>query len=195
VWGDSRDAGARAHKGIDIFAPRGTPVVAAAPGVVTRVGEIGIGGNVVWVHDRDGNNLYYAHLDRWIVSEGARVDVGDTLGFVGNTGNARTTPPHLHFGVYRPGEGPVNPYWFVYQPSRVSARVSADTSILGALVGVSQAVALRAAPTPKADSVDVLTDTVSARVYAAAADWYRVRLPTGRTGYVRTRLMPRGSSH
>jgi hypothetical protein len=94
-FGAPRDAGARSHHGIDIFARRGTPVVAAATGVVNRVNVTDIGGKVVWVRDVLGNSLYYAHLDSQAVSSGMRVNVGDTLGFVGNTGNARTTPPHL----------------------------------------------------------------------------------------------------
>ena len=101
-FGAERDAGARLHKGIDIFAPRGTPVLAATRGVVRSISPNNLGGNVVWLSDSDrGQTLYYAHLDRHNVLEGQNVNVGDTLGFVGNTGNARTTPPHLHFGIYR----------------------------------------------------------------------------------------------
>ena len=101
-WGAQRDGGRRSHQGVDIFAPRGTPVVAAAPGIVTRVGENQLGGRVVWLWDeaRDVSH-YYAHLDVQIARNGQRVKSGDTLGLVGNTGNARTTPPHLHFGLYR----------------------------------------------------------------------------------------------
>ena len=57
--------------------------------------------------------LYYAHLDRREVSPGARVRPGDVVGFVGNTGNARATAPHLHFGIYRPGSGAVDPLPFI----------------------------------------------------------------------------------
>jgi murein DD-endopeptidase MepM/ murein hydrolase activator NlpD len=187
-FGDSRDGGSRSHHGIDIFAPRGTPVLAAAPGVVTRVGEIGLGGNVVWMHDRDGNRLYYAHLDRWHVNEGDAVEIGDTLGFVGNTGNARTTPPHLHFGVYRRGEGPMDPFWFVHQPSAQVPRLVADTSALGRYIGAARtALAVRSAPGSRADTAGLVTSDTSARVIAATGEWYRVRLADGATGYVRAR--------
>jgi murein DD-endopeptidase MepM/ murein hydrolase activator NlpD len=187
VFGDRRDGGARSHHGIDIFAPRGTPVVAASPGVVTRVGEWGLGGNVVWMSDEDGNRLYYAHLDRWNVSEGARVETGDTLGFVGNTGNARTTPPHLHFGVYHRGQGPANPYWFVHQPRNAITRLVADTGAIGRWVRVVRSPALRNGPATSADTALTLTPGASVRVVAATGDWYRVRLPDGVLGYVPAR--------
>lgn len=112
-WGADRDGGARSHEGIDIFADRGTPAVAAASGRVTRVQETPIGGRVVWLRpDGAAVSLYYAHLDEQRVEAGARVEAGDTLGTVGNTGNAATTPPHLHFGVYGQG-GAVDPEPFV----------------------------------------------------------------------------------
>ncbi len=110
-WGAARDGGARSHEGIDVFADRGTPVVAASAGRVSRVQETPIGGRVVWLQT-DLGSLYYAHLDRQLVEPGARVAAGDTLGEVGNTGNAATTPPHLHFGVYGRG-GAVDPEPFV----------------------------------------------------------------------------------
>lgn len=112
VWGDDRDAGARRHEGIDIFAPRRTPAVASAAGTV-RVNENDLGGKVVWLRPSGKNyTLYYAHLDAQLVATGQRVHVGDTLGLIGNTGNARSTPPHLHFGIYALG-GAVNPLPFV----------------------------------------------------------------------------------
>ena len=100
-FGAERDGGARAHRGVDIFAPRGTPVVAAMDSWVARVDTTPRGGNVVWLQPLFGNmRLYYAHLDTQLVASGEFVLAGDVLGTVGNTGNARTTPPHLHFGVY-----------------------------------------------------------------------------------------------
>jgi murein DD-endopeptidase MepM/ murein hydrolase activator NlpD len=90
----------RLHKGIDIFARRGTPVVAAADGKVFRVGQNRLGGNVVWVAGGGARLYYYAHLQRASVRSGDTVRAGDELGRVGNTGNARTTPPHLHFEIH-----------------------------------------------------------------------------------------------
>jgi murein DD-endopeptidase MepM/ murein hydrolase activator NlpD len=188
-FGAPRDAGARSHHGIDIFAKRGTPVVAAAAGVVNRVNETNIGGKVVWLRDVFGNSLYYAHLDSQTVSSGMRVNLGDTLGFVGNTGNARSTPPHLHFGVYRRGEGPVDPYWFVYRPRGAVPRLVADTARLGEWIRPTVArTTLRAAPNIAADTVSVLDRHSAMRVLSAAGEWYRVRLPDGATGFVSAKL-------
>ena len=92
----------RSHEGVDIFAPRGTDVLSATPGIVAAVREGGLGGRQVWVLGPAGERHYYAHLDDW--AEGLEVgDVvlpGTPLGIVGDTGNARGTPPHLHYGVY-----------------------------------------------------------------------------------------------
>lgn len=187
-FGAPRDAGARSHHGIDIFAARGTPVVAAASGVVNRVNETNRGGKVVWLRDVFGNSLYYAHLDSQAVSSGMRVEVGDTLGFVGNTGNARTTPPHLHFGVYRRGEGPVDPFWFVHRPLARLPRMVADTTRLGDWIRAGSRVRLLAGPSTRADTVGLLGEHTAMRVLSAAGEFYRVRLPNGVTGFVAARL-------
>jgi murein DD-endopeptidase MepM/ murein hydrolase activator NlpD len=104
IWsgfGAERDGGRRAHRGVDIFAARGTPVLAATDGWVTRVESTRVGGNVVWMQPLFGNmRVYYAHLHEQWVEPGEFVVTGQPLGSVGNTGNAATTPPHLHFGVY-----------------------------------------------------------------------------------------------
>jgi murein DD-endopeptidase MepM/ murein hydrolase activator NlpD len=101
AFGAERDGGRRAHRGVDIFAARGTPVVAATDGWVTRVETTRVGGNVVWMQPLFGNmRVYYAHLHEQWVEPGDFVTAGEPLGAVGNTGNAITTPPHLHFGVY-----------------------------------------------------------------------------------------------
>lgn len=114
AFGDRREAGRRRHEGVDIFAARGTLVLAASSGVVTSVGENRLGGRVVWVLDVSrGLTQYYAHLQDQAVRPGQFVSAGDTLGTVGNTGNARTTPPHLHFGIYAPGEGALDPAPFI----------------------------------------------------------------------------------
>ena len=110
-WGNARDGGKRKHKGIDIFAPKGTAVVAVADGIISYIGEQPKGGNCLWLTTEDGTSFYYAHLDRWAsgLYEGIEVRSGDLLGYVGNTGNARTTPSHLHFGV-NDNDEMVNPY-------------------------------------------------------------------------------------
>jgi murein DD-endopeptidase MepM/ murein hydrolase activator NlpD len=117
-FGDARGGG-RSHEGIDIFAPRGTAVVAATGGQIARIGTTERGGRCLWISSDAGYDLYYAHLDRWQpgLAAGDRVSAGDVLGYVGNTGNAANGRTHLHFEV-REGDSPVNPYSILaYTPS------------------------------------------------------------------------------
>lgn len=110
-FGAPRDGGKRSHRGIDIFAPRGTQVLAVASGTITFIGEQRLGGRCIWLRSYDGTSFYYAHLDRWAsgLQEGMRVRKGDLLGYVGTTGNAQNTPPHLHFQIVSNDEA-LNPY-------------------------------------------------------------------------------------
>jgi len=110
-WHAPRDGGVRQHKGIDIFAPKGTEVVAVADGIVSYIGDQNLGGHCIWLTTENGASFYYAHLDRWAsgLYEGMEVQAGDLLGYVGNTGNAIHTPSHLHFGVNQNDEM-VNPF-------------------------------------------------------------------------------------
>ena len=118
----ARRSGGRTHRAIDIMAPRGTPVLAIADGEITRVHTNRLGGKVLYLRSHGGEyDFYYAHLDAYAegVEVGQTVRQGDVLGFVGNTGNARRTPPHLHFQVLRQtgrGRGtPVNPHQLLQQ--------------------------------------------------------------------------------
>ena len=183
-WGAPRDGGRRDHHGIDIFAPRGTPALAGTAGTVRRVETTELGGKVVWLRDDEGHALYYAHLDRQLVTEGQQVRTGDTLGLIGNTGNARTTRPHLHFGVYARGEGPVDPWYFVHRPPGSIPRLTADTSRLGAWLRTPRAGAGLFVRPGSTDSVFMLPGYTPLRVLAAMGEWYRVRLPNGNTGYI-----------
>ena len=114
AFGVARDGGARKHHGVDIFAERGTPVTAVIDGYV-RTGTGARGGEHVWLSGSmigfGSARYYYAHLDSFVVESGDKVKKGDILGYVGNTGNAITTPPHLHFGIY--SGGPVDPAPFL----------------------------------------------------------------------------------
>lgn len=95
--------------GSDIMAPEGTPVVAMQGGTVTAAGTGGLGGNWVQIQGDDGNAYYYAHFRDAPLVRGGRVETGTPLGFVGRTGNAANTPPHLHIGIgpnIIPGGGP-----------------------------------------------------------------------------------------
>lgn len=104
--------GGRYHQGIDLFAARGTPIVAIADGTLYNVGYNGLGGWRLWLRDRGGNAFYFAHLSAFApgAAEGAAVTRGTVIGFVGDSGDARGTPPHLHFEVHPGGAGPVPPY-------------------------------------------------------------------------------------
>ncbi len=109
TWGGARSGGRR-HEGIDIFAPRGTPVIASTHGLVVRKGPNLLGGRTVGVLGPAGWYHYYAHLDAWSsVGLGDWVEVGTVLGYVGDSGNAKGTPTHLHYGVYVRGAAR-NPY-------------------------------------------------------------------------------------
>ena len=189
-FGAERDGGARDHHGIDIFAPRGTPALAAAAGVVRSIAPNNLGGNVVWLSDTEhGQTLYYAHLDRHKVTAGQRVEIGDTLGFVGNTGNARTTAPHLHFGVYRRGEGPVDPLPFVRRSSRTASPITADTAELGRVARARSTTPLRQSPEAGGAALATVASGTPLTVDAATGAWFRVRLPDGEAGYVPSRLV------
>ena len=109
TWGAARSQG-RSHEGIDIFAARGTPIQSATQGIVRKVGENNLGGRVVVVVGPGGAGHYYAHLEDYAdIAPDDWVDVGDTIGYVGDSGNAKGTPPHLHYGIYINGSA-VNPY-------------------------------------------------------------------------------------
>ena len=189
-FGDPRDGGKRDHEGIDIFAKAGTAVIAVAPGIITAVNTTKIGGKVVWQRDPQRNvDYYYAHLKTQDVRAGDRVNAGDVIGTVGNTGNARTTPPHLHFAVYKPGRSPIDPVPFLYdQPSEAGAPLLVDLAALGDIRSPkSDKVALRREP--NADGAPIATVTRNQDVYVIGGvrDWYRVRLHDGRGGFVRAR--------
>ena len=105
-FGAVRDGGRRDHHGIDIFAKRGTPVIAATDGVVRSISPNNLGGNVVWLSDgARGQSLYYAHLDRHAVTQGQRVRAGDTVGFVGNSGTRAPRRPTCTSGSIAGGGG------------------------------------------------------------------------------------------
>lgn len=109
TWQAARGAG-RKHEGQDIFAPRGTPILSATSGYIYNIGENNLGGQTVSVISKGGRVYYYAHLDSYAsgIKIGDHVTTRTVLGYVGATGNAQGTPPHLHFGVYT-SSGAINP--------------------------------------------------------------------------------------
>ena len=101
TWGAPRGGGRR-HEGQDLFAPRGTPVRSATPGFVYRIDDLSLGGLSVTIVGEGGRRYFYTHFDAVPddLAEGQRVGVDTVIGFVGDSGNAAGTPPHLHLGVY-----------------------------------------------------------------------------------------------
>ena len=113
TWGVARSQGRR-HEGIDIMAKKGTKVYSSTDGVVASLQGNNLGGTVVWIIGPAASWHYYAHLSKQNpkLKEGDMVHQGDLIGYVGNTGNARHTAAHLHYGIYLNGKGrgAVNPY-------------------------------------------------------------------------------------
>lgn len=185
-FGVARDGGRRRHEGVDIFAPKGTPALAAVDGIISGVGTSKLGGNVAFLSDIDRNiRLYYAHLDSWNVKNGQHVSIGDTVGFVGNTGNARTTGPHLHFGIYGFTDGATDPLPFI-RLGRGPARQSLlPVSRLGDSVRVSIARSVvRLAPTSDSPILREVPKASALTIVGGTETWLRVELPDGLSGYV-----------
>ena len=120
-FGDSRNfGGARFHEGVDIIAPKGTPVRSVCNGVVTNKGWLTLGGYRVGVMDAFGVYHYYAHLSAYAPLEiGDPVSAGQILGYVGSTGYGPEgtddqLAPHLHFGLYV-DDVAIDPYWYLRQ--------------------------------------------------------------------------------
>lgn len=108
---DDPRGGGRRHRAIDIFAPRNTPVRATTPGYISSRSLRGLGGRTISVIGPGGHRHYYAHLEAWAgFDRGDFVEPGDILGYVGNSGNARGGPTHLHYAIYRDGRAPLDPY-------------------------------------------------------------------------------------
>jgi hypothetical protein len=127
------------HQGNDLFADFGTPVVAVADGTVHMVGTLPISGNRLWVYADGGDTFFYAHLSAFSPEAvpGARVEAGTVLGYVGNTGDAEPTPPHLHFEIHPDGGAAVDPHPFLVRWLARAGDLSADTAERpGALVEV-----------------------------------------------------------
>jgi peptidoglycan LD-endopeptidase LytH len=188
---EARDDGARLHRGVDIRAPRGTHVVAAADGVVERVEETLLGGLVVWLREsRTDRTHYYAHLDRQLVTAGRKVSAGDVLGTVGTTGNAPPETPHLHFGVYRDDNVALDPLPFIRpaldngddEPAAdgPAPRSRARTRVDGAAFRPSSDGQGRAVALARGTEVEVVAEVGRLR---------RVRTPGGGDGFLAAWLL------
>ena len=180
-FGDPRDAGARLHEGIDIFAPRNTPVVAVAAGRA-HARTTPRGGNVVWLRTSD-RSYYYSHLEREAFSGRRDVEAGEVLGYVGNSGNAITTPTHLHFGVYRRGRGAMDPLprlaarVFEQPPETVEFMPRHVRTYAGKLN-------LRSAPDTSSEVLEQLDAGSVVKASAIRGEWLRVATPWNVSGWI-----------
>lgn len=185
-WGASRSGGNRSHQGIDIFAKRGTPVVAATNGFISNTGNRGLGGKQVWLRDGlFGQSLYYAHLNSIIAVDGSRVKKGDTLGFVGNTGNAKTTSPHLHFGIYASG-GAVDPLPFV----KLTEPIEFDDFSVP-LIGETRLRKneLRISANVKAEKLQDLESNTPLKILGKTERWFHVQVNDTLQGFMHESLI------
>lgn len=194
-WGDGRDDGGRKHEGIDIFAPKHTPAIAAANGTVTSVAENKLGGLVVFMRPNNADyTLYYAHLDKQLVQNGQTLRTGDTVGLVGNTGNARNTPSHLHFGIYANG-GAVDPLPFVNRTVDLPKPISASLTLLNATARTTnKSNRLFIEPNEKALVRQTLPISTALTIDAATGGWYKATLPDGTYGYITSRDVTRAET-
>ena len=172
-WGYPRMTGTSSehwHQGTDIFAPTGTPLIASENGTVARIGTGTLGGNKLWVVGESGTEYYYAHLSAFAagLSDGMRVTAGQLVGYVGDTGNARGTSPHLHFEIHPGGGDAVNPY-------PVLKAAYGNRTVFRAIAPVADptvdpAAATAAAPTSATAAADPTADAAANPATAPIAD-------------------------
>ncbi len=187
-WGADRDGGSRSHEGVDIFAKRGTPVIAVTEGRISSTGNKGLGGKQVWLRTGVfGKSLYYAHLDSVLTRTGTKVSVGDTLGLVGNTGNARTTKPHLHFGIYESGTGAINPLPFIRRTEIPEFQVF-DT--IAPIIEISASVAnLRNAPSINSNIIGEASKNDTLVILGISNQWAHVKTINGIKAFIHRSLI------
>lgn len=184
LWGDKRDGGVRSHEGIDIFAAKRSPLIAAAKGTITSVTTNNLGGKVIFLRAADRNySLYYAHLDSQMVSQGQRVDEGEVIGLMGNTGNASSTSPHLHFGVYT-NSGPIDPLPFVEKKSLTPPSITVSIQNLNddikSMADTKIYSSIGKNPVPLGN---IKAHTLM-KVHAATSSYYKIILPDGTEGFI-----------
>ena len=183
LFGAPRDGGKRKHHGIDIFARRHTPIIAPTDGYVRSTKDNVLGGKVIWFRDRHRpQTLYFAHLQDVLVEEDMEISQGDTIGTVGNSGNAITTPPHLHFGIY--SNGPVDPYPFVAETRTKYKKQFAKSEYIGVTARAKKAGNVKLfGQLRDSKSVAIEKDEIFT-VVGASGVYYRVILPDESQGYL-----------
>ncbi len=154
---------------------------------MSHVGLNQLGGKVVWLRNNKRNlTLYYAHLDSQIVHRGQKVLAGDPVGLIGNTGNARYTPPHLHFGVYRRGRGGVNPIGHLRESNDDVPEIGVADDLLNNWLRVkNRNTLLKRSPRHRSEVLSKLNPGYPVMITGVTEGWYRIRLPDENNGYVR----------
>ncbi len=185
-FGVEREAGRRRHHGVDIFARRHTAVLAAADGRATRVDESPLGGRVIWLRDLERPVYhYYAHLETQEIETGDLVRRGQRIGTVGNSGNARSTAPHLHFGLYAREVGPVDPWDYLFEDGKSPKSPLVDLDLVGAWGRNAGAETELEPGDPEAVvAVQGIAAHTPLKIEGAVGSLYRVRLPDGMRGFV-----------
>ena len=179
LWGDTRDAGARKHEGVDIFAKKGSAVVAVADGTIDYVEESDIGGKIIsLIPFNQPFSVYYAHLDTQLVQDGQKVKKGDVIGTVGNTGNARFTVPHLHFGIYTRA-GAIDPLMFI---QKVMAPAENPGKNLNEWYKTSAKTKLY--PSPSRQNAYSYNGPIKIKTESFSNNFYRVLLENGAKAFV-----------
>lgn len=179
-WGADRDGGSRNHEGVDIFAKKGSNVLAVADGYITRTGETNLGGKVVWLRPSKQNiSVYYAHLDSQLVTQGQFVKAGEPLGLMGNTGNAKFTPAHLHFGIYT-RDGAIDPIDFIREVKNPGE--GAWSAKLNRSVQLGKGTKFYASPEKR--NTMALDSSVTIITQAVSGDFFRVSTKTGQRMFV-----------
>lgn len=185
LWGAGRDNGSRSHEGIDIAASFRTPALAGANGRITSVSENKLGGKVVFMAPDDADfNLYYAHLDTQMVTQGQRVKAGDIVGLVGNTGNAQYTVPHLHFGIYT-SSGAIDPLLFVDNRQPQPSMLKIPATQLNTWVQSLASNILYNGPGLKNKALTTFSAGDSLLITGLNNDWARISSTNGLTGYIK----------
>ena len=182
LWGEPRDGGVRRHEGIDIFAAKGSPVVAVADGIISEVSENAIGGKVVFLRPRGSKiRAYYEHLDVQSVPEDKQVFAGEVIGLVGNTGNAVNTVPHLHFGIYDNAGVAMDPLLFVKPVKNTAKKVQA-------LPAKAEMITVKNAMVYNNLLLNtyylILPKNTVVQTEAATENYYKVILADGRKGFI-----------
>jgi len=180
-FGDPRDGGKRKHHGVDIFAARNTEIIASADGYVGRTDNKGLGGRFIWVfYPSVSVHCYYAHLEKIIAVTGDKLRAGDIIGTIGNSGNAKYTPPHLHFGIYKNGYGAIDPYYFIATECEKSHKVNEELILLGNMARTNNKKTLLVTHSDKI----LLPINTSLKISALNTYNIKVRLPNGVKGFI-----------